>query len=828
MSDNSTKSNDSNENQKKKDSVENDQQSNSEDNKNTLPEETGDQVDTDQKVDDVKSSKDNTVEKTYQESGEKSADDDTTAENNSKVKEKQNPESDISKEKNEDEVVEEENNNTEATDSKVKVNDDKENVNSEKDTSEDKSEDDAKSKTKTEAKDLSEKLDDKNESDKKPDVESSTSEENEKPTEDKEEITEGKDDSTEDNEESTEDKEDSSEDNEETSGDKEKSTEDKDDSSDDSHHKEIDDANAEDSEDEGNSSRHDIELKDYDAMAMNELVIEIEKLLKKEKVQAIRDHVTQIKIAFDKKFNEIIDEKKEQFIEEGGNVIDFHYSSPVKTKFNRIYFEYREKRDAYYKNLKKNLNDNLKNRLSLIEELKSMIGTGRDMKANFKQFKDLQEQWKNAGPVPRSEYSQLWNNYHHHVERFYDFLHLDREFRDLDFQHNLDQKLKIISRAEELVEEKNINRAFRELQLLHKMWKEELGPVAKEYRDEIWDKFSEATKQIHENRRAHFEELDNEREKHLDVKLDIVEQIKKLAETEIKSHKQAQKNIKILNELRELFFKAGKVPQKDNERVWKSFKENVRQFNRAKNAFYKGLKQEQNDNLEKKLELIKIAEDNKDSDDFETTTALMKKIQADWKKIGFVPRKHSDNIWKKFKEACNSYFDRFHAHKNEENQEEFEAFNAKKDFLDKVKAYEPKDNKKEDLQAVKDFVEKWKSFGLVPRQKRYIEGKFNKALDQIFKNMKIDKTEAELIKYENRIQGLEESNDNDKLYKEEQFLRTKISDTNSKINQFENNLQFFSQSDKESPLVKEVYDNIGKLKDELDMWKTKLQKIKSI
>lgn len=596
----------------------------------------------------------------------------------------------------------------------------------------------------------------------------------------------------------------------------------------DEHHKEIEDANAEDSEDEANISRHDIELKDYDAMPMDELVIELEKLLKKEKVQAIREHVSQIKIAFDKKFNEVIEEKKEQFVEDGGNVIDFHYSSPVKTKFNRIYFDYREKRDAYYKNLKKNLNENLKNRLALIEELKNMIGTGRDMKANFNHFKELQERWKNAGPVPRTEYSKLWKTYHHHVERFYDFLHLDREFRDLDFQHNLDQKLKIIARAEELVKEDNVNRAFRELQLLHKMWKEELGPVAKEFRDEIWDKFSDATKKIHDKRRAYFEELDKEREKNLEVKLDIVKQIEKLANTEIKSHKHAQKNIKLVNELRELFFKAGKVPQKDNDSIWKSFKENVRTFNRAKNAFYKDLKKEQQKNLEKKLELIKIAEDNKDSDDFETITPLMKKIQADWKKIGFVPRKHSDKIWKQFKAACNHYFDRFHAHKNEENKEEIEAFRAKKDLLDDIKNYKLKGDKDKDLNTIKSYIDQWTSLGLVPDQKRYIEGKFNKALDQLFQNMKIDKTEAELLKYENRLHGLEEADDNRKIYKEEQFLRTKISDTKAKINQFENNLQFFSDADKESPLVKEVYDNIDKLKNELDMWKTKLDKIKSL
>lgn len=596
----------------------------------------------------------------------------------------------------------------------------------------------------------------------------------------------------------------------------------------DDHHREIEEANAEDSEDDTNATRHDIVLKDYDTMPMDELVIELEKLLKNEKVQAIREHVTQIKIAFDKKFNEIIEEKKEQFIDDGGNVIDFHYSSPVKTKFNRIYFDYREKRDTYYKKLKNNLNENLKNRLTLIEELKSMIGSGGDMKATFSQFKDLQERWKNAGPVPRTEYSQLWKTYHHHVERFYDFLHLDREFRDLDFQHNLDQKLKIISRAEELIEEEDVDRAFRELQLLHKMWKEELGPVAKEYRDEIWDKFSQATKKIHDKRRAYFETLDKEREKNLDIKIDIINQIKKLADTEIQSHKQAQRQIKLVNDLRDLFFKSGRVPQRENEKVWQAFKEQTRRFNRSKNNFYKNLKKQQNENLEKKLELIKIAEDNKDSDDFETITPLMKKIQADWKKIGFVPRKYSDKIWKQFKAACNHYFQRFHAHKNEENKEEFEVFNAKKDLLDELKKIKLKGDKKEDLDTVKSFIEKWKSLGLVPQQKRYIEGKFNKTLDQLFQKIKIEKTEAELLKYESRLQGLEDSDDSQEIYREEQFLRTKINDTKDKINQFENNLQFFSESDKESPLVKEVYDNIEKLKNELNMWKVKLKKIKSI
>ncbi len=592
---------------------------------------------------------------------------------------------------------------------------------------------------------------------------------------------------------------------------------------------EMDDAIAEDSEDDASNQRHEIEMKDYHSLTMNELIKELESLVKNEKIPAIRDHVREIKIEFDAKFEEEMEQKKEEFLEEGGNIIDFHYSTPIKKKFDNIYFDFKEKRDNYYKALKQNLNENLKQRLAIIEELKGMIGLGADMNANFQQFKELQERWKKAGPVPRDQYHDLWRTYHHHVEHFYDFLHLDREFRDMDFKHNLEQKLKMIARAEELAKETNINRAFRELQMLHKMWKEEVGPVAKEYREDIWEKFSAATKQIHENRQAHFAELDKEREKNLEVKNDITAKIIAIAEEDIKSHNQAQKNIKKVEALREQFFKAGKVPRKDNEATWSAFKQGVRKFNRNKNAFYKNLKKEQYTNLEKKMELVEIAEKNQDSEDFKATTSLMKKIQNDWKKIGHVPRKDSDKIWKRFKKACNHYFNRLHAVQDEANKEEMEAFKAKKDLLDKTRELKLDGDHETNLKKIKTHIEEWKNLGRVPYNKRYIEGKFNKALDHLFSQLDMDKKEAEMIKYENRIQSLDEAEDTRKIEKEVIFLRKKISETKAEINQLENNLQFFSQDvDESNPLVKEVLNNIEKHKNQLETWKAKLKKVRSL
>ncbi|MDR9457814.1 MAG: DUF349 domain-containing protein [Salegentibacter sp.] len=590
----------------------------------------------------------------------------------------------------------------------------------------------------------------------------------------------------------------------------------------------VDNAVAEDSEDESAGERHNIAQKDYHSMSKEELADELEHLIKTEKVQAIKEHVAEIRTEFNAKFDEELEEKKEDFLADGGNIIDFHYSTPLKKRFNSLIFDYKEKRNKYYQQLKQDLNKNLNTRLKIIEELKGLIDVEENINTTYKHFKELQDRWKVAGPIPRDQYNNVWNTYHHHVENFYDFLHLNREFRDMDFKHNLEQKLKVIDRAEELLQEADVNRAFRELQMLHKMWKEELGPVGKEYREEIWDRFSTTTKKIHDKRQEYFSKLDEEFEENWKKKQEIIEKIRLIAEENYTTHNKWQQKIKEIEALREEFFKAGKVPRSKNEETWSQFKQEVRKFNRNKNTFYKNLKKQQYDNLEKKKELIKIADDNKDSDDFKTVTPLMKKIQADWKKVGHVPRKDSDKVWKQFKAACNHYFDRLHANRNEENQEEFEAYDRKKEILDKLKALELSGDKKEDLPKIKELIAAWREVGRVPQNKRFIEGKFNKTLDQVFNKIDMDKTKVEMMKYENKLQSINEAEDDRKLQNEHYFLTKKIEETKAEIRQLENNLQFFSNVDEDNPLVQEVHKNIADHKAQLEVWKEKLRKIKSL
>jgi len=592
---------------------------------------------------------------------------------------------------------------------------------------------------------------------------------------------------------------------------------------------EIEATNAEDAEDVGNLERHSIEAKEYDNMSLESLVIELEKLLKNQKVQAIKAHVESIKNEFNSKFNTLLEEKKIEFINDGGNEIDFHYATPIHKRFKDTHKDYRNKLNEHYKSLEKNLKTNLAKKLEIIEELKGLVGLEENINTTYKYFKNLQERWRTTGPIPRDKYNNAWNSYHHHVEMFYDFLHLNRDLRDLDFKHNLEKKHKIIERAENLAQSEDVMHAFRELQELHKMWKEELGPVAKEHRESIWERFKKATKIINDKRQVYYQEIDKIHEKNLENKLEIIAAINAINAENGNSHNHWQKKIKEIEGLRELFFKAGKVPLKLNEDTWAKFKEAVRTFNRQKNAFYKDLKKEQLTNLNNKLELIKIAETNKDNTDYEATTALMKKIQNDWKKIGHVPRKDSDKIWKQFKAACNHYFDKFNATKNAAQQELVEAFNKKQELLEQLKTLVlPKDSK-EGLTVINTQVTQWNAIGSVPNDKRFIESKFSKTLDSLFGQLDMDKEDIEMIKFENKLAVLKNADDDGKsIDNETLFIRKKVDEIKGEINQLENNLQFFTNADNKNPLVKAVYDNIENHKKSLIGWQSKLNKIKKL
>ena len=569
-------------------------------------------------------------------------------------------------------------------------------------------------------------------------------------------------------------------------------------------------------------SNKEVEIIAYDSLTLEELTEALEKLLDTQKIQHIKSSVEAIKSAFNTKFGSLLAEKKSIFLAEGGNTIDFQYSSPVKSKYNKLLSEYKKQKDIYYSNLEKQLKDNLEKRAQVIEDLKTLIETA-DTKTMYKQFRDLQNIWRSIGPVPKTKYNDTWKIYHHHVERFYDLLHLSNDFRDLDFKNNLEEKLKLIEKAEFLAEMQDVNAAFKELQDLHKIWKEDIGPVAREMRDDVWNKFSAATKIIHDKRHDHFKSMKSKYAEIIDAKMLVIAEILSYDSSKNKTHNDWQKSIKDIEALRKKYFDAGKLPYSKSESIWKKFKDATKQFNQQKNKFYKQEKSTQQKNLQAKLDLIKIAESIKDSEDWETTTNTFKKIQSDWKKIGHVPRKFSDDIWNKFKTSCNYYFDRYHNQKNALSDDQKEIIAKKTAFLENLKVddFSTKD-------TITHLMNSWNEFGSTPRGSKAVDVKFNKFIDNVLSKLSLDKSEIVLLKFKNIINGYLANNDTRKLDSELTFIRKKIDESVREIQQLENNLSFFSNATDDNPMVKSVHKNIDTYKKGLKIWKAKLTYLRSI
>jgi len=586
---------------------------------------------------------------------------------------------------------------------------------------------------------------------------------------------------------------------------------------------EIEDKIAESSEGVEHSP---VEMIDYNNHSLEELVEELGKLVKEGQVQSISNNVNKIKNVFNKKFGEILKQEKEKFLSEGGNVIDFKYSNPLKSTYNSYLYDFKQKRTEFFKNQENQLKDNLQKKLEVIEELKHLIDHA-DGATMYKVFKGIQDKWNGVGPIPRAKYNDTWRTYHHHVERFYDLLHLSNDLRDLDFKHNLEEKLKLVEKAEELAEMEDVNEAFKELQILHKLWKEDIGPVAREDRELIWNRFSESTKKVHDKRHDFFKELKSKFEGNIDLKLEVVEAINSHDTSNNKSRSDWQKSIKTIEELRNKFFSIGQVPRAKSDQIWNKFKEATKKFNVEKNHFFKDIKKDHLDNLNKKKALIEQANSLKDSEDWESTTHVMKKIQSDWKKIGHVPRKYSDKIWKEFKDACNHYFDRLHDKQDEGNKEQIEVLKKKKEILNTIK-----DNLEKKLETsiddIKEYVKNWRDLGRVPYEMRHIEVKFNKLLDKVVSGNDLEKQDIEMIKFENLVSSYLEQKNYRKLDSEQLFIRKKIDETVREIQQLDNNVGFISNATEDNPFVKKVRDQIAVYEEKLEIWKTKLNYLKNL
>ncbi len=565
---------------------------------------------------------------------------------------------------------------------------------------------------------------------------------------------------------------------------------------------------------------------DFTDFGFEELTSFLKNIISSEPIQSIKNDVNELKINFNKKFDAYIATEKAKFIEEGGNEIDFHYTTPLKKNFYNVFNEYRDKVKHFYNQKEQERKNNYINKIALIEDLKMLISSS-ESSTMYNDLKEIQEKWRSFGPVPFEKNDDTWRTFRFHEQKVYDFLHLRSDFRNLDFKHNLEKKTKYVARAEELTKEPDNAKAFKELQILHRIWKEDVGPVAREFREEIWEKFSAATKIIHDKRRELFSELEAKWEENIPKKEEVIQKINELTIENITSHNLWQNKIKELETLRDEFFKIGKVTKEKKDELWESLREATRIFNQKKNEYYKDVKSEHQVNLDKKRALIEKALSLKDSEDFEETSNIYKKIQAEWKTIGHVPRKFSDKLWKEFRSVCNEFFDKMYKVQDDANEELMVVFNAKKEYLDKLKE-DVKDVEVVALDKIKTFIKEWKEFGQVPQKMRFIESKFNKVIDKLFSKLDMDKNESIMLRFKNNIDAYLEQKNIRKLDGETFFIRKKIEEITKEIKLLENNLGFFKHTPKDNPLVKGVYKNIEKHQADLDTWKQKIKYLRSI
>lgn len=554
----------------------------------------------------------------------------------------------------------------------------------------------------------------------------------------------------------------------------------------------------------------DISFKDYEKFSFDVLINEAKNLLSKYDVQEIREHFNQIRDAFKTKLEEDEAAKKEAFLSEGGDELDFKYETSFRAKFNAVYNDFKNQLAVFHKENEKKESDNLKERLEIIDELKALYQEPSDSSAAmFKKFRELKTRWHNAGRIPSKNAENVFKNYFFHLDNFYTYLDMNKELQTLDYAHNLEVRQSIIKRAEELIGEQNVQKALNELQYLHRLWKEEAVPVQEDLREPTWKKFKELTNKIHDRKGELNEKIKQEQKDNLEKKNQIIARIKEISEqATTKSHGDWQKAISEINSLRENFITIGRVPKDKNSATWEAFKEVTRQFNHIKNDFYKNLKSEQQLNLEKKLSLLEIAKQHTESTDWNASVQVIKKIQNDWKKIGHVPRKNSDKIWKEFKDTCNQFFDRYKKRHEQANQKMEQNLEKKQAFLDDFKNQTISENKEEALKQLEEIQHNWTSLGKVPSEKTSINQEFTDVYHKKLDALNLSKNELNDYKLKSFVNKVKSGNNGNLLDDEIRKTRKIIEDLEKEINQLDNNVHFFSNANENNPLLKDVYKQI--------------------
>lgn len=566
---------------------------------------------------------------------------------------------------------------------------------------------------------------------------------------------------------------------------------------------------------------------DYSKLNIQELIEAFSKISAGDQWLRSQAKIQNINRLFEEKFHKDVEANKKVFINEGGNEIDFFYKPEYKKQFDQIGYEYRKKKRAHYKEQEVSHKVNLERKKNIIEEIKGLISADININTIYKKFRTLQESWYSTGPVSRAENQNLWETFKHHVERFYDFLHLNRELRELDFKHNYEEKLKIIERAEALKDLPDIMRASRDLNTLHQLWKNDLGPVAKEHREALWNRFQKATKTIQTRRQEYQKDISGAMKENLEKKKAMLKEMKNLTEKEPKNHNSWQNTLKKFNELRESFKNIGYVPSKESKITWQEFREIGRNFMQKKNIFYKHQKKEYSQNIEAKKDLISKSKNFLNDSEWDSMVGEMKNIQKEWKSIGFVPRKLDNALWSDFSLIHKKFFDRIKSGYQYLRPEQEELKKEKMTAIEVLNTSKFSENPEElSIELTKSF-EGWNAIPKIGGQIEFeLNRKFTSTLTKIVGEVSLDKKAQKKVLF--KLDSILLQNDPDKLQKKLSEVKSSVGKYKTELTQLQNNLEFFSHSSSENPLFKNVEKQIKSCQTKIDKFNEEYIRLRQI
>ena len=569
------------------------------------------------------------------------------------------------------------------------------------------------------------------------------------------------------------------------------------------------------------------EIIDYSALSKEDLVASLRDLMSKGSVYDIKDDVDQIKINFYKKQKAELEKKRKKFTDEGGAPEDFKpEEEQIEKELKEYLARFKDYKTEYNKHLEEEKQHNLEEKYKIIEEIKDLVNRKESINKTFQEFRELQQRWREAGPVPQQSLNDLWETYHHHVETFYDYIKINQELRDLDLKKNLEAKIGLCEKAEELLLEPNVITAFNTLQHLHSQWRE-IGPVPREMRTDIWKRFKDTTSKINKKHQEYFLTLKQEQKKNLEAKILLCEKAEEITGKEIKSFQEWEKLSHELIDLQKVWRTIGFAPKKDNNKIYKRFRDACDNFFNRKRDYYSHARQEQDDNLQLKIDLCVQAEALQDSTEWKKTTEELIELQKKWKEIGPVPYKHSDKVWKRFRSACDKFFECKSKHFSTVDSSYESNLKKKEELIEKIENLELSSKVENNLNKLKEFQREWANIGFVPYEvKDEIQEKYRKAINQKFDALKIDDDKKNLLKFKSKLENLTNKQNSDyRINQERDKFISKVKQLENDIVLWENNIGFFAKSKNAESMIKEVQRKIDDAKSKIEVLNEKIRMI---